>query len=194
MPTSSTSAYCNGPGDEKTVSDLAIELRLTNLTRQNEENLTKFRLQQPYGNVLRRGQELLDDGALQHILNISAVSGFPWADTEKNGFTVIVTARDRDDPTSVAVAREAAVELGQLAWSQLPQFKPDLTGLDECVRAAHAAAESAKPIVLCDCADNPGAGARGNTTYVLKALLKAKVPRVFAGVFNDPALYVTNRV
>ena len=39
-----------------------------------------------------------------------------------------------------------------------------------------------------DCADNPGAGARGNTTYLLKALLEAGVPRVFAGVFNDAAL------
>jgi len=62
--------------------------------------------------------------------------------------------------------------------------------IGECVSAAQAAAESgsARPIVLCDCADNPGAGARGNTTFVLKALLEAKVPRVFAGVFNDAAL------
>lgn len=129
-------------------------------------------------------------------MNISAVSGFPWADTPKNGFTVIVTARDRDDQRSVAVAKQTAVELGQLAWSQLTDWKPDLTPLDECVRAAHAAAAggSAKPIVLCDCADNPGAGARGNTTYILKALLQAKVPRIFAGVFNDAALWVPETI
>ena len=133
---------------------------------------------------------------LQHVMNISAVSGFPWADTPKNGFTVIVTARDRDDQCSVAVAKQTAVELGQLAWSQLTDWKPDLTNLDECVRAAQAAAAggSGKPIVLCDCADNPGAGARGNTTYILKALLQAKVPRVFAGVFNDAALWVPETI
>ena len=121
-------------------------------------------------------------------MNISAVSGFPWADTPKNGLTVIVTARDRDNPASVQTAKDVAVELGQLAWSQLPEFQPSLTPLEGCVEAAQAAAESRQPIVLCDCADNPGAGARGNTTYLLKALLEAGVPRVFAGVFNDAAL------
>jgi microcystin degradation protein MlrC len=88
-------------------------------------------LGQPYGNVLRHGQQLLDGGALQHIMNISAVSGFPWSDTPKNGFTVIVTARDRDDPLSVTAAKETAVELAQLAWAQLDDFKPNLTDLSE---------------------------------------------------------------
>ena len=142
-------------------------------------------LNQPYGNVLRRGQELLDQGGLAHILNISAVSGFPWADTDKNGFTVIVTAKDGEDLASVSVAKAAAVELAQLAWSQLDDFQPGLTALEDSVAAAQAAADSGKPIVLCDCADNPGAGARGNTIYVLKALLDAQVRGVCFGVFND---------
>ena len=125
------------------------------------------------------------DQALSDILNISAVSGFPWADTEKNGFTVIVTAKDRDDPASVSAAKAAALELAQLAWSQLEDFQPGLTPLEDCVAAAQAAADSGQPIVLCDCADNPGAGARGNTTYILQALLDARVPGVYFGVFND---------
>jgi microcystin degradation protein MlrC len=143
---------------------------------------------EPYGEVLRRGQALLDaPGALGHIMNVSAVSGFPWCDTEKNGFTVIVTARDGRDPASVTAARAAAVELGRLAWQQRDAFAPALTPLPDAVAHAHAGQEGA-PVILCDCADNPGAGARGNTTYILQALLAARTPGVFFGVFFDPAL------
>jgi microcystin degradation protein MlrC len=107
---------------------------------------------QPYGNVLRRGQELLDEGGLDHILNISAVSGFPWADTPKNGFTILVTARERNDPHSVRKTKAVAAELAQLAWSQLPAFQPALTTLTVAVEAAQAAADNMAPIILCDCA------------------------------------------
>ena len=84
------------------------------------------------------------DQALSHILNISAVSGFPWADTEKNGFTVIVTAKDRDDPASVSAAKAATLELAQLAWSQLEDFQPGLTPLEDCVAAAQGSVRDAQ--------------------------------------------------
>ena len=45
-----------------------------------------------------------------------------------------------------------------------------------------------KPIILADVADNPGGGARGNTTYLLRALKSAGAKGVIFGVFNDAAL------
>ena len=43
-------------------------------------------------------------------------------------------------------------------------------------------------MLLADVADNPGGGGRGNTTYLLRALLDADVRNVLLGVITDPEL------
>ena len=62
--------------------------------------------------------------------------------------------------------------------------------LDDAVQFAVTVGRDArhKPIILADVADNPGGGARGNTTFLLKALKEANVQGVVFGVFNDAAL------
>ncbi len=55
--------------------------------------------------------------------------------------------------------------------------------------AVAAAKDTAKPaLCLADVADNPGGGGRGNTTYLLEALLEAGAEGVLLGIFNDAAL------
>jgi len=55
-------------------------------------------------------------------------------------------------------------------------------------RAVDAGAGKTDPILLADVADNPGGGGRGNTTWLLRALVEAGAQRVVIGVFNDGAL------
>src|SRR6185436_6180335 len=74
-------------------------------------------------------------------------------------------------------------------WAMRERFTKPMTPLDEAVkRAVEAGRGTTAPILLADVADNPGGGARGNTTYLLKALVEADAQGVVIGVFNDPAL------
>ncbi len=135
----------------------------------------------PYGDLIRLGQSKLDE----RVMNVTVLSGFAFADTPKNGMTIIVTTRN--DP---ARAKALAVELATAGWAEHGRYAPRMISLDDAVAQALAAgADPMMPSLLfADPADNPGGGGRGNTTYILAALLRAGVHGCIAGVFFDPAL------
>ncbi|NQW09670.1 MAG: M81 family metallopeptidase [Alphaproteobacteria bacterium] len=135
----------------------------------------------PYGDLIRLGQTKIDD----RVINVTVLSGFAFADTPKNGMTVIV--HTRDDP---ALAKSLAVELAAAGWADHTRYRTNMAALDIAVRRAVACGEDAvvPSILFADPADNPGGGGRGNTTYILKALLEAGVKGCLFGVFFDPAL------
>ena len=137
----------------------------------------------PYAEMIRRA-EALDD---PRIVNVSIVGGFAFADTPKNGLTVLVTTRG-DAP----LAHQVANDLVSYAWQERAAFTPVLTPLDAAVRLAKATSDdpSLAPLLLADVADNPGGGGRGNTPFVLKALLQYEVQNAILGVVTDPDLVV----
>lgn len=135
----------------------------------------------PYGEIIAEGQSRV--GGV--IANVSAMAGFAFSDTPKNGFTVVVTARgDR------AAAAKLAGELVRRTWDMRERFRKAMTSLDDALAQARAVIdEPAKPAILfADVADNPGGGGRGNTTYILRALHQAELKGVILAVFNDAAL------
>jgi microcystin degradation protein MlrC len=119
------------------------------------------------------------------IMNVSVMGGFAFADTAKNGLTVVVTAR-RDRRAAEALAREIA----ELGWANRQRFYPRLTSLDEAVEKALAVGRdlSLPALAFADVADNPGGGGRGNTTFLLRAFHEAGVGGALLGVFFDPDL------
>ncbi len=119
------------------------------------------------------------------IMNVSVMGGFAYADTAKNGLSVVVTAR-----SSVAAARDLALDIATEGWARRERFIPKLTSLDDAVaRALAVAADPTKePLAFADVADNPGGGGRGNTTGLLRAFHEAKISGALLGVFHDPAL------
>jgi microcystin degradation protein MlrC len=135
----------------------------------------------PYAEMIRRA-EALDD---PRIVNVSVVGGFAFADTPKNGLTVLVTTRG-DAP----LAQQIANELASYAWQERAAFTPMLTSLDDAARLAKATSDdpSLAPLLLAEVADNPGGGGRGNTPFVLKALLQHEVHGAVLGVVTDPDL------
>ena len=76
------------------------------------------------------------------------------------------------------------------AWLGRAAFTPELTPLEHAVAMAKAAGNNpALPaVLLADVADNPGGGGRGNTPFILRALLKEKVRNAMLGVITDPEL------
>jgi microcystin degradation protein MlrC len=135
----------------------------------------------PYADMIQTAEALNDP----RIVNISAAGGFAYGDTPKNGLTVLVTTRG-----DAELARRTALELVTPAWRDRAAFFPDLMPMDVAVSRALAAGKDASlpPVLLADVADNPGGGARGNTPYLLQALLKAGVRGAIAGVVTDPEL------
>ncbi len=75
------------------------------------------------------------------------------------------------------------------AWLGRAAFTPELTPLEHAVAMAKAAGNNpALPaVLLADVADNPGGGGRGNTPFILRALLKEKVRNAMLGVITDPS-------
>ena len=78
-------------------------------------------------------------------------------------------------------AREAVQRLFARV-AEPTQWRPDCLEASEAVRQAMALAEgSAKPVLLADTQDNPGAGGDSNTTGLLHALLQQGAGRRYPG-------------
>src|SRR6267378_6673982 len=128
----------------------------------------------PYAEMIDLGQRRMTP----EIMNVSVMGGFAFADTAKNGLTVVVTAR-HDRRAAETLAREIA----ELGWANRARFYPQLTSLDEAVeKALEVGRDPSLPaLAFADVADNPGGGGRGNTTFLLRAFHEAGVPGALLG-------------
>jgi microcystin degradation protein MlrC len=118
-------------------------------------------------------------------MNVSVMGGFAYADTAKNGLSVIVTARG-DKPAAEALAREIA----HYGWDNRARFYPKLTPLDDAVAQALGVGrdKARPPLIFADVADNPGGGGRGNTMFLLRAFAEAGITGALFGIIYDPDL------
>ena len=157
--------------------------------------------EQPVGDAVRLAQQLLaeangwaaDDAPSDKaplLVSASVCPGFAWADTFKNGFTVFVTALDGAAPPARKAAKALAASVAAAVWAERERFQVHLTPLSAAVDAALARGRAGELVVLCDCGDNPGAGARGNTLHVLRELLSRGEAAAGSavGVLFDPPL------
>ena len=142
--------------------------------------------QGPYADAVDRGQQLAQDP----IVNVSVCANFSLADSPKNGMSVLVTARRTADGEGARAANRAAEALAAQLWADRQRFVANLTPLAEATAMAVRASRSADApaLLFADVADNPGGGARGNTTFILKSFHQAGVTGAAVGVIFDPAL------
>jgi microcystin degradation protein MlrC len=113
------------------------------------------------------------------VINVSVFGGFPYADVERVGSSVVVvTDGDR------ALATQLSADLGGMLWGLRNAFLKDLVSVENAVERAAQATEG--PIILADVADNPGGGAPGDGTVILRALLEKEVDNVGFAVIKDP--------
>jgi microcystin degradation protein MlrC len=140
----------------------------------------------PYAEMIELGQRRMGPA----IMNVSVMGGFAYADTAKNGLTVVVTARNVAARSTRSAAASLAREIAQYGWDQRARFYAKLTPLDEAVTQALAAGRDSSLPALCfaDVADNPGGGGRGNTMYLLRAFADSGVEGALFGIIYDPDL------
>ncbi len=103
--------------------------------------------------------------ARDRILGVSMVAGFGWCDVPEAGTSVIVIS-DGDR----TLAAELADALAERWFARRDQFRFPLVPRHQAVARA-AAHTGSRPLLLCDHADNVGAGGAGDATGLLAALL-----------------------
>jgi microcystin degradation protein MlrC len=113
------------------------------------------------------------------VLNVCLFPAFPYADVDRVGSAVVAVTDD--DPR---LAQRLCDELGEQMWGLREEFLKPLTPIVEAVKTAMDAPEG--PIILADVADNPGGGAPGDGTEILRELLKRGAENVGVACIKDP--------
>ncbi|SHH67018.1 M81 family metallopeptidase [Pollutimonas bauzanensis] len=115
------------------------------------------------------------------VTHMSFATGFPAADFPECSPVIWAYADDQ------ASANAAADRLAAAANAAEASFAGKLYSPDEAVQYAMGKAlSSARPIVIADAQDNPGAGSNSDTTGMLRALLRNKAKRAAIGLIVDP--------
>jgi len=113
------------------------------------------------------------------VLSVSLGHGFPWGDVPEAGAKLWVVTDN--DPV---LARAVADRLGRAFWDLRERIGAQVVGIDAALDAA-AVVKVQGPVVLADVADNPGGGAAGDSTFILRRLLERGVGNAVVGALWD---------
>jgi len=113
------------------------------------------------------------------LANVDFATGFPPADIDECGAAIVVYGEDR------AEVETSAEQLFKQVLAVEADFDFELLEPDEAVVRAMANT-SAKPVVLADAQDNPGAGGTSDTTGLLESLVRNGARQAVMAVMYDP--------
>ena len=113
------------------------------------------------------------------VLSVSLVHGFAGADVLDMGAQVLVVT-DGD----AALARQVSDELANEAFAMRETLRTRRSPMEEVL--TQALAHPARPVILADVDDNPGGGAAGDNTDVLRLLLDRGAKDTCIGPLWDP--------
>jgi len=112
------------------------------------------------------------------VLDCAFTHGFPHTDVPVIATSVLVTT-DGDPELAERVANDVV----GLILETLEDFRQTLPGAEAAI--AQALAAEALPVVVAEVSDNPGGGAPGSGTHLLRALLAANAPETCFGFVWD---------
>ncbi|MBB4665131.1 microcystin degradation protein MlrC [Conexibacter arvalis] len=119
------------------------------------------------------------------VLHAAYLHGFPFTDVPAVGAAALVVA-DGD----AALAEQGADALADELWrrrERLPVERPDAAAAVAAALRAVATGENGRPVVLAEVSDNPGGGAPGDGTRLLRAMVAAELPDACFGFLCDEA-------
>ncbi|GAB1478681.1 M81 family metallopeptidase [Paracoccaceae bacterium] len=127
------------------------------------------------------------------IMAVSINAAFAEADVAEAGPTVLVTY-DAGHPGAKDRARAIAEGLADTIWDQRDSVSNDFLTPAAAAAIARDFDASGGPLVIADYADNPGAGAYGDATALLAALLEAGATGgAFAPMIDPEAAVILHR-
>lgn len=111
-------------------------------------------------------------------VDISVVEGFPYADVEQMGMSVLAVHRDAD------ASRSAAARVAAAVWERRHELQGSAMAIGEAFdRLAEHRGD--KPLLMLDIGDNIGGGAPGDSTLLLAEAI-ARRSAGFATTLADP--------
>ena len=113
------------------------------------------------------------------ILSISIVHGFPWGDVSEMG-TGILIVTDNEPQKGENLSKILGEQFFQLRNKVFPDYKT----IDQAIENISIYKDG--PIILADVADNPGGGAPGDSTFILKALVNHQIKNAAVACIWDP--------
>jgi microcystin degradation protein MlrC len=131
---------------------------------------------EPAQGFVQRLQALEGQGG---VLSISLAHGFPWGDVPDMGTQVLVYTDGRQAEGDVLARRLADELIAMRSALDTPWL-----GIDAALDAALAAPPGL--VVIADSADNPGGGAAGDSTFVLRRLVERGITQAALGPLWDP--------
>ena len=115
------------------------------------------------------------------VSSVDFAFGFPPADIRHCGPSVFAYGDDQGAVDRAADAMLAAVHAAEGDFGN-----PLIPAAEAVRRAMTVSAGSTRPVVICDPQDNPGAGAVGDSTGLLAALIDEAAAEACIGVIWDP--------
>ena len=126
--------------------------------------------------LMERGNEYVKQG---EILDFSVFQVQPWLDVSEMASTIAVIGKDKE--TAKKIVKELAQEEFRIKeYLQGGSF----LSVEEIIEKARKN-KTGKPIVICDSADSPNAGAAGDSAFVLEKMLPVKDEFNMAVTVND---------
>lgn len=128
-------------------------------------------------------QMLKDAERTPGILSASLAHGFPWGDQAESGARMLVIAAGNKKLASTTAER-----LGRAFYAMRDEL---LLKLPTIAQALDRASTLDGLIVMADTGDNPGGGAPGDTTHLLRALVDCELgPAVFGAIYDPGAVRI----
>lgn len=116
---------------------------------------------------------------IKGVHNVSIFGGFPYADTASSSASLIVVGTDKK------TMEEVAEKLAREYWGLKKEFLVHLPSAKEGLKIA-LSRRNKKPVVLADISDNPLSCGSGDTTELLRMMLRNKVDQALFGGLYDP--------
>lgn len=119
-------------------------------------------------------------GRARGMVDVTLFHGFPYADAAHATCSVLATAA-----TDGEMARACAIQVARFVWERREQLRPHTMTATTAVSRA-LAMKGDGPIIVNETSDNPGGGAPGDGTHLLRALVQARVDKACFGFLVDP--------
>lgn len=113
------------------------------------------------------------------VVDCTFFHGFARADTKHTGSSVLTITNN--DPK---LAKDIGGKVAKKVWDVREQFVNDYLNPEGAIE--QALATEGRPIVVNETSDNPGSGAPGDGTNLLKAMVKKNIEKSAFGFIYDP--------
>lgn len=127
--------------------------------------------------------QISDICKMEGLIDVSIFAGYCWADLPRSAMRVFVVAKDKKYS---AAAKDEAIRLAQQIWNSRNKLELDVPSgsIDEMILKSEE--YTGKTVFISDSGDNTTAGAPGDNTQVLDALLRHKSKKVLVAGIVDP--------